>query len=150
MHCKTSMGRLCVTLRVMDAAGMAKAAHAILKYYSSTPENPHHEDCPQGAGSWCSYNCGLATGGNTHKPIRDSLPQAVVDVVQPTFDRLGNEQFLAGCENCIDHNNYESLHHMIWGIYPKKQFISQQEASLSVSLGVVVFNNGMDNTLRKL
>lgn len=133
-----------------DAAGMAKATHAILRHYSSTPENPHHEDCPQGAGSWCSYNRDLATGGNTHEPIKDPLPQAIVDVVQPTFDRLGDEQFLAGCENCLDQNNNESLHHMIWGMSPKEQFTSQQEASLSVSLGVLVFNNGMNNTLSKL
>lgn len=39
-----------------DAVGMAKATRAILKHHSSTPENPHHENCPQGAGSWCSYN----------------------------------------------------------------------------------------------
>lgn len=36
---------------------------------------------------------------------------------------------------------------MIWGMSPKEQFISQQEASLGVSLGMLVFNNGMDNTL---
>ena len=30
-----------------DAAGMAKATHAILKHYPSTPENPHHDDCPR-------------------------------------------------------------------------------------------------------
>ena len=27
-----------------DAAGMAKATHAILRHYSSTPKNRHHED----------------------------------------------------------------------------------------------------------
>ena len=105
---------------------------------------------PQGAGSWCSYNRDLATGGNNHEPIKDPLPQAIVDVVQPTFDRLGDEQFLAGCENCLDQNNNESVHPVIWGMSPKEQFTSQQEASLSVSLGVLVFNNGMDNTLSKL
>ena len=97
----------------------------------------------------CSYNRDLATGGSTHEPIKDPLPQAIVDVVQPTFDRLGDEQFLAGCENCLDQNNNESLHHVIWGMSPKEQFTSQQEASLSVSLGVSVFNDGMDNPLSK-
>ena len=133
-----------------DAAAMSKATHAILKHYSSTLESPRHEDCPHGEDSWCSYNRDVATGHTTHVPIKDPLPQAVVKVVQPTFDRLGSEQFLAGCEKCPDQNRNESLHHVIWGMSPKEQFTSQQEASLSVSLGVLVFNNGMDKTLKEL
>ena len=128
-----------------DAAAMSKATHAILKHYSSTPENPRHEDCPQGASSWCSFNRDSATGESTHEPIKDPLPPAIIKVVQPIFDRLGSEQFLAGCENCLDQNNNESLHHVIWGMSPKEQFTSQEEASLAVSLGVLLFNNGMKN-----
>lgn len=30
-----------------DAKKMSKATHAILKHYSSTPEEPMHDDCPQ-------------------------------------------------------------------------------------------------------
>ena len=33
---------------------------------------------------------------------------------------------------------------------PKEQFTSQQEASLAVALGVLVFNNGIESTLSKL
>lgn len=88
-----------------NATAMSKATHAILKHYSSTPENPRHEDCPSGNESWCSYNRDLATGQTTHCPIQDPLPQAVVNVIQPTFDRLGGKHFLAGCEKCLDQNN---------------------------------------------
>lgn len=133
-----------------DAAAMSKAAHAILKHYSSSLDNPCHEDCPQGRESWCSYNRDLATGQSTHRPIKDPLPPAIVKVVQPVFDRLGAETFLAGSEKCLDQNNNESLHHVIWGMAPKEQFTSQQEASLAVSLGVLVFNNGVEYTLCKL
>ena len=133
-----------------SAAAMSKATHAILKHYSSTPDNPQHEDCPHGKETWCSYNRDLATGQTTHRPIKDAFPQAVVNAVQPTFDRLGDTNFLAGCEKCLDQNNNESLHHVIWGMAPKEQFTSQQEASLAVALGVLVFNNGIENTLSKL
>ena len=88
-----------------NATAISKATHAILKHYSSTPENPRHEDCPSGNESWCSYNRDLATGQTTHCPIQDPLPQAVVNVIQPTFDRLGGKHFLAGCEKCLDQNN---------------------------------------------
>ena len=33
---------------------------------------------------------------------------------------------------------------------PKEQFTSQQEANLTVALGVLVFNNGIEATLSKL
>ena len=129
---------------------MSKAVHAILKHYASTPETPQHEDCPMGKDSWCSYNRDQATGQTTHVPIKDPLPEAVVKVIQPTFDRLGSEEFLVGCESCLDQNNNESLHHVVWGMAPKEQYTSQQETSLAVSLGVLVFNNGMNDTAIKL
>ena len=117
-----------------NATAMSKATHAILKHYSSTHENPRHEDCPSGNESWCSYNRDLATGQTTHCLIQDPLPQAVVNAIQSTFDRLGDKHFLAGCEKCLNQINNESLHHVIWRMSPKEQFISQQEASLAVAL----------------
>lgn len=77
-----------------NAAAMSKATHAILKHYSSTPENPRHADCPIGNESWYSYNRDLATGHTKHCPIQDLLPRTVVNVIQPTFDRLGDKHFL--------------------------------------------------------
>lgn len=129
---------------------MSKATHAILKHYASTPEQPRHEDCPMGKDSWCSHNRDKATGQTTHVPIQDPLPEAVVKVMQPTFDRLGSEQFLVGCEKCLDQNNNESLHHVVWGIAPKEQYTSQQETSIAVSLVVLVFNNGSEETISEL
>ena len=105
-----------------DAKAMSKATHAILKHYASTPEQPRHEDCPMGKDSWCSHNRDKATGQTTHVPIQDPLPEAVVKVMQPTFDRLWSEQFLVGCEKCLDQNNNESLHHVVWGMVPKEQY----------------------------
>ena len=81
-------------------------------------ENPRHVDCPQEVCSWYSYNRDLATGEVTQQPIKDLLPQAIVDVLQPVLDRLQDERFQAGCKNCLDQNNNESLHHVSWGIAP--------------------------------
>ena len=132
-----------------NAAAMSKATHAILKHYSSTPENARHEDCPIGNESWCSYNRNLATGQTTHCPIQDPLPWAVVNVIKPTFHRLGDKHFLDGCEKCLDQNNNESLHHVIWGMSPKEQFTPQQVASLAVALGVLVFKQVVTRNVEK-
>lgn len=133
-----------------DAAAMSKATHAILKHYSSTAKNPKHENCPQGSNSWCSYNRDKALKESTHVPIKDPLPPAVVKVIQPVFDRLGNKAFLVGSEKCLTQNTNESLHHVIWGMSPKEQYTSQHEAKLAVALGVMIFNNGIKSTMEKL
>jgi len=78
-----------------NAKEMAKATKAILKHYSSTEEEPKHEDCPAGSVSWCSYQRDIADGTNLHKPIENPFPEAVVEVLQPLFDRLGDENLLA-------------------------------------------------------
>lgn len=133
-----------------DAKAMAKATMAILYHYASTPENPQHDDCPTGSASWCSFQRDIANGTNNHKPIKDPLPPAVVKVIKPLFDRLGDEKFLAGCENCSTQNANESLHHVIWSLAPKEQFNSPQESNLAVNLGTLIFNDGMNVTYSKL
>jgi len=129
---------------------MAKATKAILKHYSSTIEEPKHEDCPVGPSSWCSYQRDLANGTSLHKPIKDPFPEAVVEVMQPLFDRLGDESFLVGCENCYTQNQNESLHHVIWGMASKDVYSSAQEISIAVSLGVLQFNQGFNSTHTEL
>ena len=119
---------------------MAKATRAILMHYSNTVNNPHHSDCPAGASSWCSYQRDLANGTNLHKPIKNPLPEAVISVTKPSFDRLGDEAFLAGCENCYTQNVKESLHHVIWGMAPEVAYSSPHDISTAISPGELQFN----------
>ena len=77
-----------------NAQDMARATRAILKHYTRTPENPQNEDCPTGE----SFQKDIACGTREHKPIKDPIPPAVVEVVQLVFDKLGNQSSLAGCE----------------------------------------------------
>lgn len=133
-----------------DAKAMSKATHAILKHYSSTPEEPRHDDCPKGSSSWCTYQKDMANGTNLHKPIKNPLCPAIVEVVQPIFDRLGNEAFLSGCENCMTQNVNESLHHIIWSMATKDMSNSPAEISTAISLGVLQFNNGFTKTYSEL
>lgn len=133
-----------------DAKKMSKATHAILKHYSSTPEEPKHDDCPTGPNSWCSYQRDEANRTNRHKPIKNPLPDAVVEAMQPLFDRLGNDTFLVGCENCYTQNRNECLQQMIWGMASKEMFSSPQEISLAISLGALHFSQGFNATYSQL
>lgn len=129
---------------------MARATQAILKHYSSSIENPWHGDCPEGPSSWCSYQHNIADGTNLHKPIKNPLPDAVVEVIKPLFNRLGAETFLAGCEECYTQNRNECLHHVIWGMASKEVYSSPQEISIAISLGVLQFNWGYSATYADL
>jgi hypothetical protein len=70
--------------------------------------------------------------------------------MQPIFDRLGNENFLAGCEKGLTQNANECLHHVIWGMAPKGCFNSPQEISTAIYLGVLQFNSGIQKTCSNL
>lgn len=133
-----------------DAKAMATATKAILKHYSSTLEERQHDDCPKGAKLWCSYQRDIANKERTHKPTKDPFTPAIVEVLQPLFDRLGDERLLAACEKCYTQNNNECLHHVIWNKAPKEQFNSPQEVSIAISLGVLEFSSGFERTYTDL
>ena len=74
----------------------------------------------------------------------------MVEVIQPLFDRLGDERLLAGCEKCYTQNANESLHHVVWSMAPKEQYNSPQEISTAISLGVLQYNRGFKRTYADL
>ena len=129
---------------------MSQATKAILSHYSSTIEKPQHDYCPKGKESWCSYQRDLVNGTKLHKPIKNPFCPAIVEVVKPVFDRLGDASFLAGCEKCLTQNPNESLHHVIWGLAPKEQYTYPRETSLAVGLGCLLFNSGTEVTYSQL
>ena len=129
---------------------MARATRAILKHYSSTPENPQHEDCQTGKNSWCSYQNDIACKTNTHQPIKDPIPSVVVEVIQPVFEKLSSESFLAAFKRCLSQNGNNVLHHVTWAVASKEQFVSPQETYLVVCLSVLIFNAGHHSSYTRL
>ena len=133
-----------------NSKAMSKATHVILNYYSNSPENPKHEDCPEDETSWCSYNRDRATDQNTHKPIKNSLSQAVVEKTQPLFNKLGNENFLAACEKCKTQNVNEAYHSAFWMLAHKSQYNSPNEIQFAVYLATLLFNQGTCETFQNV
>lgn len=130
-----------------DAKAMSKATMAILDRYSAATK---HEKCPTGGQTWCSFQKDKFYKTSNHKPIKNPFTPALVEVMKPVFDRLGNEQFLSGCEKGYTQNANESLHHVIWSMAPKDAYNSPQEISIAIHLGVLQFNSGMEQTLATL
>ena len=119
---------------------------AILGHISSSEEVPHHEYCPDGSSSWCSYQRDIANGTSFHKAIKNPLAPAIVEKINPLFQKFGDKQFLSAVEKCYTTNANESFHHVLWNICPKEQYTSPKEFSLSLNLAVGIFNEGITNT----
>ncbi|XP_014670060.1 PREDICTED: uncharacterized protein LOC106811052 [Priapulus caudatus] len=131
-----------------DVAAMSIATKAILEHYRSTISEPHHQYCPDGPDSWCKWKSDQSTGSQTYLPVKNPLPYAVVQVLQPVFNFLSRIEFLEGCKNCLTQNQNESLHHVLWNMVPKDQFHSTNDTKLGIAIAVMVFNCGMTRTCR--
>ena len=121
-----------------NSEAMSKATMAILDHYE---EDTLHDHCLPGKGSWYSFQRDAATGSSFHKPIKSSpLPDAVVKVIKPLFDRLEKKEFLVSVEKCRTQNVNESFHHIVWQYAPKDKVNSVNEINLALHLAVLVFN----------
>ena len=131
-----------------DVPAMEKATWAILKHYSQKAD---HSDCPEGESSWCSFNRDKAIGSSsTHRPIKNPLRPAVVEVIKLLFRRLANTDFLSAVQEAYTQNPCKSYNHLLWSLAPKEIYISPIETSLAVSLSVCLFNSGFYYTLTSL
>ena len=130
---------------------MSTATMAILDHYSSTPDEPKHDNCPGGEKSWCSYKRSLISGdANEHVPIKNPIAPAIYHRIKPVFERLSNVSFLQGCIKAYTQNSNESLHHVIWGLAPKDQYHSSIEIRVAINLGVCLFNDGFEATMSEV
>ena len=94
-----------------NSEAMSKATLAILYHYM---EQANHEYCLKNKNIWSSFYRDEFTGNNTHKSIKDPIPQYVVEIIKPLFERLGSPSFLAAIQNCRTQNVKESLHCLAW------------------------------------
>ena len=91
--------------------GMMMAVQATLHHMTSTDDRPVHHMCPEGENSWCSYN--KAKAGNKldeYKHGFDPIPQAIVQLLKPIYNRLGSQLLLSLCLLGHTQNANQSLH----------------------------------------
>ena len=113
-----------------------------MKHYSSTSKNPQHDDCPKGKKSWCKFQIDAATGSSTYKPVKNPIPPAIQQIIEPIFSALDNEKFLESCKKILSSNNNESFHNLLWGLAPKEFYSSPEEVELAIFISVCLFNSG--------
>lgn len=121
---------------------MKKAIWATYLHYSSTDEQPHHENCPIGADSWCSWQRANANSQlDTFTHEYRALPENVLNAIKPIYENLSQDALL---EQCIDdftqNNNNESFHNIIWKIAPKNIYSGTIAVELAAYITTCTFN----------
>ena len=119
---------------------------AILNHRQSTDTSPRHECCPPGPDSWCGYQRDISLETNDHKHDHP-LPIAIVEAIQPVFERLSNTNLLSACLDGYTQNAAESANAVIWKRCPKEVFASYITFRAAVAMGVVSYNDGQTGIL---
>lgn len=132
---------------------MKRAVMAIVDHCSSTDEDHHHDNCPEGKDSWCFFKKAAARGitpGSHLENVGTPISKAVAVHVRPTFQRMASDDLLGRCILQTTQNANESAHSVIWARCPKHLFVNRDRLLIAVSIGVAEFNFGAASTRRFL
>ncbi|XP_018317259.1 uncharacterized protein [Mycetomoellerius zeteki] len=124
---------------------MHNAIWAILLYKSSTDTNPQHQNCPEGADSWCTWQKAKAEDKLQEYKHKPALPHNVIEAITPIFKNLTDKELLTRCLGAYTQNNNESFNNLIWKIAPKVLhsgvFIVKIAACLAVCRPFIIIAN---------
>ena len=124
--------------------GMVKAVQAALLHNNSTDECPRHHLCPTGPSSWCKYQKSKALGIEYHH-TRNPIPEAILMLMKPVYNRLGGLDLLKKCLKGYTQNANEALHSLVWKFCPKTLFLGASAVRCGGALAVVHFNDGVSS-----
>ena len=119
-----------------DLEAMKKEVWAGLYHSASTDEKPQHQNCPMGPNTWCKYN--KAVLEKKQFKHKNPLPSAIVDELEPIYEKLTRDELMNGCLGGYTQNNCEAINHLIWSRCPKTTHSGRDH----LDAAVVAFNDG--------
>ena len=122
---------IAIRSHIGDKPGMITAITAIFCHHAND-----HSYCPPGESSWCKYN----RGDPSYAP-KEIWPE-VLELMEPVFERLSDEDLLERVQRGDTQNSNESLHSLIWRRCPKEIFASHEIIKFSTSLAIIQRNAG--------
>lgn len=143
--------RQAIMSKMPDVEAARKAIWASILHMNSTDENPRHEDCPEGDGSWCFFKRAMARQevSRSHKDSSLVINDEVFTKLKPIYERLSSTDLLERCKRLGTQNANESLHSKIWAKCPKSRLASRRRYEASATKAVSEFNMGLSATLKK-
>ncbi|KAH7932065.1 hypothetical protein HPB52_024918 [Rhipicephalus sanguineus] len=128
---------------------MRRAVMASYHHVTSTDEEPHHDLCPEGADSWCSYNASKINGVPPPKHSY-KLPRYVADALLPIYERLSQASLLQRCLGAKTQNASEAFHSVLWSLMPKEQHASLIAVETALHDAVLRYNAGCYRATQEL
>lgn len=115
---------LAIRRNTSSLVSMKRAVWAEYFHIASTDENPSHGMCPKADDKdcWCKYQKAVVNKEDYKHADHLHLPQAVMEVIKPTFRDLADENLLKKCHHGNTQNPNESLNNVIWSIIQKRCF----------------------------
>ena len=124
-----------------DVNSMMKAVQASLLHSNSSDERPHHHLCPEGDSSWCKWQVAAAKGETYHHK-KPPIPDSIMQLLRPIYNRLGSRSLLEKCVDGYTQNANESLHSVVWKLCPKELFLGKVNVDIACGIAVCLFNDG--------
>lgn len=133
---------------------MKDAIWATLFHSMSTDEDPHHQRCPAGEDSWCTFNKATALGlpqpAHDGTSISTFLSREVAEHLIPIYERMTDENLLDRMTTGATQNANECINNLIWVYCPKTVFVGHKKLLSSVQIAVTRFNAGATATSERM
>lgn len=105
---------LAIRRNVDSVENMYNDIWATYHHYSSSDDNPVHDNCPPGPDSWCKWRVAEALDElDTFRHSAPPLPQDVLEILKPIYEELSRRDLLERCLGGNIQNNNESLNSLI-------------------------------------
>jgi len=127
---------------------MRKEIWATFFHKSSSDENPQHQNCPEGAESWCKWQQ-AAANGELNQFRHDKPPLTPVQAaIRPIYEELSKDELLHRCLGSETQNNNESLNSLIWTCAPKHLHSGPKIVEIATFLATAIFNEGFEAVIK--
>ena len=121
---------------------MKTAIGATLKHKSSTDINPHHDSCPLGDDSWCTWQKAKAQGKLAKYSHKPASSDDLLSEITPVYEDLSSENLLQRCIGGFKQNNNESFNALKWSFASKRVFSGAETVRIASYLAESIFNEG--------
>ncbi|XP_058791035.1 uncharacterized protein LOC131664163 [Phymastichus coffea] len=127
---------------------MKKAIIATLDHYCSTDENPRHENCPEGAESWCEWRKAEAANNlSSYKHPARLIDETVEKHIRPIYKELSNDDLMTRCLGGHTQNSNESYNSIVWRLSPKHLNSGYKIVEIAAYMAAGMFNESYSAVL---
>ncbi|XP_029169169.1 uncharacterized protein LOC114939099 [Nylanderia fulva] len=134
---------LAIRRNIDSVEGMKKAIIATLDHYCSTDKNPQHENCPEGAESWCEWRKAQAANSlASYKHPTRLIDETVENHIRPIYEELSNDDLMTRCLGGHTQNSNESFNSLVWRLSPKHLNSGHKIVEIAAYIAAGIFNEG--------